>query len=142
MPSASTQLAVERMRVVNVKRTDAISGSHTEPSIVLSAADVGSDVTITIASHVRRYPDGSSVSIAGGAITGLSFTTPYAVYYDEPTRTVKTPTFHATATVKQAANNFVIGRHFVGNLTTPADGMSATTGGTYPPGGGGNYAIP
>lgn len=142
MPSLATRLAVEGLRVVAVKRTDAISGSHTEPSIVLSAADVGTTVTITIAAHTRRYGDETGLAVAGGTVTLLSFSTPYAVYYDDVGRSNPAPTYHATSTVKQGANNYVPGRHFVGELTTPADGAGATTGGTYPAGGGGSFAIP
>lgn len=43
-----------------VNRNDSISTSWTSPGTILSAADAGSDCTITIAGHTRKYTDVSS----------------------------------------------------------------------------------
>ena len=61
------QVWAERLleRLESLIQTFAIASSWTVPSNVLSAADVGSDVTITIADHTRYYGDGTSVAITG-----------------------------------------------------------------------------
>jgi len=114
-----------------------IAVSYVIPAEVMTAADVGSDCTITIVDHVRRYGDSTELSVTGGTITGLAFSTDYAVYYDDPACSDTTPTYHYTTTASNALNNFVSGRHYVGLITTPADGGAASTGGSNPPGGGG-----
>lgn len=107
--------------------------SYPVPSDVLSATDAGSDATITIASHSRVYPvqgsvDVADVAITGGSITGLAFSTEYAVYYDDTTLADTTPTFIATTSLAVAQVGAAEGRHFVGVVTTPADGGGATSG--------------
>lgn len=123
--------------------------SYTAPTNVLSAADVGSDATITVAAHTRIYPvqgsiDVPDVSLAVGTVTGLAFATLYYVYYDDPTLADTTPTFVATTNIATAQAGAAAGRHFVGEITTPADGAGGTsgTGGGRPPGYGGGGAIP
>jgi len=131
-----------------VQRRDSISGSFTKPSNVLSAADAGADVTITIIGHDRFYGDETSLTVAGGSLTGLAFSTTYGVYYDDSTRADTTPTYHATVDLETAQNNYVAGRHLVGSVETPANGDPPTEGGTappgsgYTPGGGGGIVIP
>jgi hypothetical protein len=148
MPSLATRHHIEKRRVDLVKRTDAIDASYTAGGAVLSAADVGTDCTITIAAHTRVYPAESgfpTVSLAaGGTVTGLTFATVYYVYYDDIDMRDTTPTYHATTTVLEAQANYVAGRHALGPVTTPADGAGGTSGGGYiPPGGGsGGTAIP
>lgn len=114
----------------------AILGSFSIPTLVLTASDVGTDVTITIASHIRQYGDGTSISVSGGSLTGKSFSTKYAVYYDDPTREDTSPTYVATTDLEEAQHNYEVGRHYVGTVTTPADGGAATTGGSPPAGSG------
>lgn len=115
--------------------------SWTVPSVIISAADVGADVTITIANHDRYYPDGTTVAITGTAFTAKVFETTYGVYYDDETLADTTPTFQITAgtaaSLKTAIANSQPGRHFVGVVTTPANGGASTGGGVSPPGGGG-----
>jgi hypothetical protein len=117
--------------------------SYPNPGSVLSAADVGSDCTVTIANHTRVYPvqgsiDVPDVSITGGTITGLAFSTRYYVYYDDTTLSNTTPTFLATTTSATAQVGAAAGRHFVGYIDTPADGGGSTSGiGGGTPGGGG-----
>lgn len=111
----------------------AIASSFPVPTMTLSAADVGSDVTITIASHTRFYPEDTQLAITGGAITGLAFSTTYGVYYDDSTRADGTPSFQATTDLETAQSNYSEGRHYVGTVVTPADGAGPTTGGAPPP---------
>lgn len=128
----STQ--IDALGIANLRLN--VGGSYTVPTMILTAADVGADVTITIASHVRQYPDGYSISITGGTVTGLPFSTQYAVYYDDASRESGGPTFYATTDLKTAQANYEEGRHYLGTLTTPANGAGNTTGGAPPPGSG------
>jgi len=122
------------------KTTDKISASATVPSVVVSASDAGSSATITIAPHTRQYGDGTALVAAGGSITGLAYSTEYAIYYDDPTTANTTPTYHATTALNNAQPNFIVGRHYVDQVTTPAaGGGSVSGGGIKPPGGGGPY---
>jgi hypothetical protein len=110
---------------------------------IISAADVGSDVTVTVLAHTRVYPvqgtiDVADVAVTGGTITGLGFSTRYYVYYDDTTLANPTPTFLATTNSATAQVGASAGRHFIGYVDTPADGGGATGGtGGGPPGGGG-----
>lgn len=122
-----------------VKTTDKISGSATAPTNCLSATDAGSNATITIAANTRLYGDNTSLDVSGGTLTGKAYSTTYAVYYDDATCSDTTPTYVATTTLKTAMHNYVSGRHFVGQITTPASGGGGTSGGGTPPGGGGPY---
>jgi hypothetical protein len=103
----------------------------------LSAADAGSNATITISGHTRYYPqaDGSitSVSVTGGSLTGLAYSTLYYIYYDQPSRAGGAVTYHSTTSITTAAQ--VNDRHLVGSVTTPA-ALAANTSGYYvlPPG--------
>jgi hypothetical protein len=128
-------------------RRDAISASYTSPSGVLTAEDAGADASITIADHTRFWGDETSLPITGDVLTGLAFETTYAVYYDDETRAVTAPTFHATTDLATAQANYVAGRHLVGTVATPANGDPPVSGGTAPPGsgydpGGIGYYIP
>lgn len=121
--------------------------SYPNPGSVLSAADAGTDASITIANHTRVYPvqgsiDVPDVSITGATLTALSFSTTYYVYYDDTTLAVLAPTFHATTSAATAQVGAAAGRHFVGYVSTPADGGGATSGeGGGPPGGGGGGGV-
>lgn len=143
---ASTQsdLANTVTDLTNAVRSMKIGLSWTSPGAILSAADVGSDCTITIANHTRKYGDGSSLSITGGTITGRAFSTTYYVYYTDSSMSDTTPNFLSTTNPNTAAPNATTGRHFCGAITTPADGGGGTSGGTEPPGGdyGGPESIP
>ena len=114
----------------------AILGSFSIPTLTLTATDAGSDVTISIASHIRRYGDGSELAITGGSLTGNAYSTVYAVYYDDDTRANASPSFVATTDLETAQHNYVTGRHYVGTVTTPAAAGPATTGGSPPAGSG------
>jgi hypothetical protein len=117
--------------------------SYPTPTNVLTAADVGTTATITVAAHTRVYPvmgpyDIPDISISSGTITGLAFSTQYFVYYDDETLANVNPTFKATTNAALAQVGAASGRHYLGKITTPADGAGNTTGvGVTPPGGGG-----
>jgi hypothetical protein len=122
--------------------------SYPLPSAVLSATDAGATATISIAAHTRVYPvegrvDVPDVAIELGSIVGLAFSTRYFVYYDDETLAVTTPVFQVTTVQRDAQVGAAAGRHFVGEVTTPADGGGGTSGsGGLPPGGGGGGPIP
>ena len=118
--------------------------SYPNPGVgIVSASDAGTSATVTITGHTRVYPveggiDVPDVSITGGSITGLSYSTTYYVYYDDTTLSVTAPTFVATTSSPTAQVGAAPGRHFVGFVTTPASGGGTTSGGGgAPPGGGG-----
>jgi hypothetical protein len=131
--TAATDAAAAQTTADAVNLNDKIGGSYVIPADALSASDAGTNATITIAANTRVYNDASTLAVAGGSITGLAYSTTYGVYYDDPTTADTTPTYVATATLSNALNNFVTGRHFVGNVTTPAAGGTSTSGGYTPP---------
>jgi len=120
--------------------------SYPNPGVgILSAADAGTDATITVANHTRVYPVQGSIDVPDVTftntpfdITGLAHSTTYYVYYDDTTLAVTAPTFVATTSSATAQVGAANGRHFVGYITTPASGAGGTSGGGgAPPGGGG-----
>jgi hypothetical protein len=120
---ATQQATIDRIRRVN---------SHTVPTTILHAADVGADVTITIDAHTRVLGDATSLAIAGGSVTGLAFSTVYAGYYDDATLESLTPTYHFTTDLKAAQTVAAEGRFFLGIITTPANGgCDGHGGGVY-----------
>jgi hypothetical protein len=137
--SAASDAATAQTTANTVNRNDSISTSWTSPGSILSASDAGSNATITISAHTRKYTDVSSVSVNGGSLTGLSYSTSYAVYYDQTSRAGGAVTYHATTDPNVALPNAAAGRHFCGKILTPAAAGAATSGGVSPPGGGGAY---
>lgn len=115
-----------------------IANSYTSPGAILSAAAVdGTDCTITIADHTRKYGDGTSVEVTGSTITGLAGETTYYLYYDDPEFAGGAVTYlYSTNYLDAAQEN---GRHSCGDITTPA--LTATEpsygGGPRPAGTGG-----
>lgn len=119
-----------------VRKLNAIGDSFTIPSVVLTANDAGE---ITIAPHVRRYPDAAfpDVSIAGSMVPGAANDTLYAVYYDDNTLSDPNPAFFITTTIANGQAGAALGRHSLGTIKIPAAGGGSNTGGGYnPPGGG------
>lgn len=118
-----------------------VTNSYTAPTAVLSAADAGTNATVTIIAHTRYYADtaGTSVAVNGGTVPGLAYSTTYYLYYDDPTLAGGAVTYQATTDPGVAAQTGT--RLSVGSVTTPASGGSSTSGGgPRPPGSGG--AIP
>lgn len=126
--------------------------SYPNPGSIVSAVDAGATASVTIANHTRVYPvqgsiDVPDVAIIGATLTGLNFSTLYFIYYDDTTLADTTPNFVATTDSATSQVGAAAGRHFVGYVTTPADGGAGTSGGGGGPpggggGGGGGYYIP
>lgn len=118
--------------------------NSTPAGCTITAADVGSDATITVSAHTRVYGDGTSVSVTGGTIAGQAFSTLFYCYYDQASReggavTYSAATSYADACPSQANPN----RHFVGTVTSPANGAAPSSGEpSTPPGWGGSNPIP
>ncbi len=101
-----------------------------QSALPLTAADVGSDTTITIASHNVHF-DGNTLAYNSGTITGLGFSTKYYIYADDATRAGGAVTYVSSTTSTDMVAS--ADRYYVGAITTPADGGGGTSGG----GGGG-----
>lgn len=99
----------------------------------LTASDGGATATISVASSTVRFGFGPH-SFNSGSITGLSFSTLYYVYAEDETYTGGAVTYSAVTLFEDVIG---LGRHYMGQITTPADG-GGDTGGS---GGGGCPAI-
>jgi len=108
----------------------------TQSTSVLTAADVGSDTTITIAAHNIVY-DSTTLAYNSGTITGLSFSTLYHVYVDDADKAGGAVTYLATTTLTDITASK--DRYFVGSITTPADGAGPSSGGQGGGAGGGDF---
>lgn len=97
----------------------------------LTGTDAGADATVSVSAHIRVYGNGSTVSVSLGSVTGLAFSTEYHIYYDQPLRTGGAVTYQATTSKVTACQTG--DRHFVGTVTTPANGAADTTGVTPDP---------
>jgi type II secretory pathway pseudopilin PulG len=137
--TAQTTATTAQSTADTVKRDDSISTSWTSPGTILSATDAGSNATITVSNHTRKYTDVSSKSVTGGTVTGLAYSTTYTIYYDQTSRAGGSVTYHATTDPNVGLANAAAGRHWCGKITTPASGGGGTSGGVDPPGGGGGY---
>ncbi|KQS01499.1 hypothetical protein ASG11_17755 [Sphingomonas sp. Leaf357] len=118
-------------------REASLVASYVDPNGVLSAAVDSADTTkaiITVMAHTRKYGDGSSVSVAGGTVSGLNLATIYYVYYNDPQQAGGTVTYFATDNPLDAGNGQ--GRHAVGDVPTPGTSTSPPSegGGSFPPG--------
>lgn len=134
--AANTAAAVANGVATDITAASALSSSYVT-GLTLTAADAGSDATITISAHTRHYPqpDGSTVdvSISGGSLTGQAYSTDYYIYYDDPSRSGGSVVYHSTTSEGTAAQ--IGDRHTVGAITTPAAADPPSTGsGTRPPG--------
>lgn len=100
----------------------------------LTAADVGSDATITIAAFTLQKDDGTTASVSGASVTGLAFSTVYRVYLTDFNRDTGAYT-SALATTSDTTLVSDPDNLYVGSITTPANGAGGTSG----TGGGGVY---
>lgn len=91
---------------------------------ITSSTDVGSTATINIAASTLNV-GGRSVSYGSGSVTGLSFTTKYHIYRDDPDLT-GAGSYAATTTLQNVTG--IQGRIYFGTHTTVANGGG--TGGT------------
>jgi hypothetical protein len=119
-----------------VNASNKLSTQSAQP---LTATDAGSNATISIAAHSVQFGFGT-VSYSSGSITGLSYSTTYYVYADDPDYEGGTVTYVATtnANLVTAGN----GRYYVGRIVTPAAAAGPTGGGWGGGGGGGGSQIP
>lgn len=158
----STQLAAitaAQSTATGAARELARINSYPDPTNVLSGTDEAVGASITIAAHTRVYPvQGSidvpdlaipapaTITVEADGVTGIANATQYSIYYDDTTLADTTPSYKAVQTATNHADaqpGAAAGRHFVGVVTTPANGAGGTTGtGGGPPGGGGGQAIP
>lgn len=106
------QAAADGIAVTDALRTSYVTG------LTLTATDAGSDVTVTISAHTRHYGDGTSVSVSGGSITGLAYSTSYWVGYVQPSRAGGSVTYAAATSIQ--GNGITADYHFVGAVVTPA----------------------
>ncbi len=118
----------------SLNTTSAFGVSSSQSVSTLSAADVGSDTTITIAAHDIFY-DSITLSYNSGTITGLAFSTKYHVYVIDPDKTGGAVTYLSSTTLADMTKS--TDRYFVGAITTPSDGGGGTSGGGG--GGGGGF---
>jgi hypothetical protein len=142
LPPRERRCRTQTAQADNVNKNDKNTASATIPTSILTATDAGANVTIGVLGHDRQYGDGTSVTLNAvvSAVTGLSYSTLYAVYYDDTGYTGGTKTYHATTTLKTAQPEKVSGRHYCGQITTPAAlGAPVTDGGARSPSGSGPY---
>lgn len=137
---AATDAAAAQSTADAVKLNHAINTGNTIPGEVLTGTDAGSNATITIAAHTRRYGDKADVSVSGGSLTGRAYSTEYYVYYDQTSRAGGAVTYQSTTNWNTADPNKTAGRHFVGRVVTPAAAAPPTSGGSGAPAGGGEVS--
>lgn len=128
-PTAPPDLTVPTGGLTDAEKILSITGSTvTGSGASLTASDAGTTASIAVGAHTRRYAD-KEVSVNSGNVTGLSFATGYHVYYDDENRLGGAVTYAASTTASTAQPSTTNpGRHYVGFVTTPADGASNTTG--------------
>jgi len=118
----------------SINTSSAFNVGSIQSASPLTAADVGSDTTITIAAHNVLY-DTTTLAYNSGSITGLAFSTKFYVYADDADKNGGAVTYLATTTQTDLTTS--ADRYFVGSITTPADGAGGTGG--LPGGGGGGF---
>jgi len=107
-------------------REQALVNSYIEPDSVITATTT----TITIAAHIRRYADGTSATVNGGAAAATApLDTDYVSYLD-PERDGGTVSYMVSTT--QPAQTGVT--HVVGAVTIPAVGSANGGSGPRKPG--------
>lgn len=121
LTAISAQAQAANDNAVSVDTRTSIEGSYTDPTQVLTAS---ADGTITIAAHMRRYTDGTSVDIAAGSLSGLANETTYTVFYTDAARDGTGIAFVATTNVVAQGNNV----HVVGTATIPEAGQPNNSG--------------
>lgn len=133
---ASLARASDQRLLPLVSASNKLSTQSTQP---VTAEDVGSTVTVSIASHSVQFGFGT-VAYNAGEITGLAFSTTLYVYADDPDYGGGAVTYVATTNPNLVtAGN---GRYYVGKVITPANGAGSTGGGWGGGGGGGGTPIP
>lgn len=100
-----------------------LSVSSLQDANPVTASSGASTATISIASH-NLVADYGTTPYNSGAITGLTLSTPYYVYADDPNYLGGTVSYLATTTRTNTVN--AGSRYFVGSVTTPSAANSAT----------------
>lgn len=122
-----------------------INQSKPSNDLVITA-DLDEDGTAAIASigaHTRIYSD-MTVAVDAGTVSGLELETYYVIFYDDPDRAGGAVTYQASTDPDDALLTADHpGRHYVGAVTTPAEGETGGTtgGGATGPGGVGNCVV-
>lgn len=124
--NAKDQADAAKQQADAQKREAALTGSYIEPDGVLTA----SPTTITIASHTRRYADGASVSVDGGAIPATAPGEINYVSYDDPNRTGGAVTYIVTSDPPTQTGD----THVVGAVQIPDTGTVEGGSGPQRPG--------
>ena len=130
--NANTAAANAQTSADDAASVAALTNSGTS-GVSITATDAGSSVSLAITSHIRLYGDGTSVSVSGGLLTGLAYSTTYYVFYDQPSRAGGLVTYQTTTVKADAAQ--VSNRHLVGVVTTPATAGPDKTGAYVEPSG-------
>ncbi len=125
--TANAAAATAQTTADDLTSSTSLQDSWVTGTNIITATDAGTDVTVTIAAHTRHYPqpDGTTVdvSVSGGSITGLPYSTAQNIYYSDPTRAGGAVTYLAsTADVAQIGDTHVVGT---------APGIAAASPPTY-----------
>lgn len=104
---------------------NAIANSGTN-GLTITSTDAGASITVTISSHTRVYADGSSVAVTGATLTGLSYSTSYYFYYNDPTHAGGAVTYHPTTNIADTIQSGDV--HSVGGVKTQAAAAPPVTG--------------
>jgi hypothetical protein len=115
--AANTAAATAQTAAETVEASSALANSYTT-GLTITATDAGTSATITISAHTRVYGDGSSVSVMGGSLTGLAYSSSFWVGYVDAARTGGAVTYTSSASIQ--GNGTSADYHFVGAVTTPA----------------------
>jgi hypothetical protein len=132
---ATTAAATAQLAADSTTEATALANSYVT-GITIGATDAGTNATITISAHSRiyAYVPPTTVSVTGGSITGLTYSTTYFIYYDQASRLGGAVTYVTTLNNVDVAQ--INDRHSVAQITTPAATAPASTGGgVRPPGG-------
>lgn len=116
--AAADAAATAAQTAAETAAADSSLASSGVTGLTMTATDAGASATITISGHTRIYGDGTSVSVTGGSITGLAYSTEYWIFYDQSSRVGGVVTYQATASPATAAQTG--DRHSLGAVTTPA----------------------
>lgn len=120
-------------KAAEVEQTTSLAGSYPDPLNVLTADSAG---VVTIASHTRRYLDGTSVAVNGGNPPGTFAAGAYVtIYYDDAGREGGAVAYQGTTSaVSQEGNRHIVGSvQIPGAGEPPASGSSPTGPGFVPP---------
>lgn len=116
-------------QVTAVTLSQQVRDSYPDPG-KLSAITTSGVSRINIAAHVRHYlhkPE--TPACAAGQVTGLVPARTYHVFYDDPATTGGAVAYKAATAIEGAISSLDNpGRHYVGEVTTPAAGATATSG--------------